>query len=124
MVSGEMLNLVGRVLVAGYFLWATLFNLKTREEHRLHFANLGLPLSAMWHPAGLAIQCTGAVLLLIDQTAVWGGFMLIGFTLCADMLYHRFWCITDAAERTTQKLCLYEHLALCGGMLGLLAPHF
>jgi putative oxidoreductase len=124
MLSSEMFNLAGRVLVAGYFLWATAFNLKGREVHQMHFSSLGLPLAMLWHPLGLALQCSGAILLLIDRTAVWGGFMLIGFTLCADMLYHRFWSIDDPQERTHQKLCLYEHLELCGGMLGLLAAHF
>lgn len=123
MSPADIGNLVGRGLVGFYFLWATGFNLRSREEHLGHFRSLGLPWPALWFPIGMALQGCGALLLLYDPTAVIGGSLLILFTLSADLLYHRFWLIEDPQERITQKLYLYEHMALCGGLLGLLSFH-
>ena len=63
----------------------------------------------------------GSVLLLYTPTAMIGALMLILFTLTADALFHRFWTYADPHEAVIHKFFLIEHIALCGGILGLAA---
>jgi putative oxidoreductase len=109
--------------MSAYFVWATFFNLHSRREHAAHFSSIGLPMPNTAFALGMTWQFAGGALLLFTPTAALGGVFLIAFTLMADVVYHRFWEISDPDERTRQKLIVYEHFAFCGGLIGLVAPN-
>lgn len=122
-MTADHLNLLGRVLVAFYFLWATGFNLKAWGHHVAEFRRIGI---ARGEPAlvlGLVASAGGSVLLLVPGFVALGGAVLIVFTLAADAMFHRYWTYADPHEQVIHKFFLFEHVALVGGLLGLIAPH-
>jgi uncharacterized membrane protein YphA (DoxX/SURF4 family) len=121
MNTPDIINLIGRVLVAAYFLWATWFNIQAREHHLAEFRRIGWSIGQPTLLIGLVLQAVGSVLLVYTPTAVVGGAMLIVFTLAADALFHRFWTYPDPEAQIIHKFFLYEHLALVGGILGLIS---
>lgn len=121
MTSPEILNLIGRLCVAGYFLWSVPFNLGARGHHLAEFRRIGVPGGPVLFAGGIALSLLGSVLLLYTPTAMIGALMLILFTLTADALFHRFWTYADPHEAVIHKFFLIEHIALCGGILGLAA---
>ena len=122
MTTPDLLNLIGRIGVAFYFLWSVPFNLTARGHHHAEFTRIGLggfakPLFA----AGIALSLLGSLLLLYTPTAWIGAAMLIVFTFASDALFHRYWTYADPGEAVIHKFFLFEHVALCGGILGLAA---
>ena len=68
-----------------------------------------------------ALAAAGGLLFLYTPVVWLGAVLLIGFTLAADAMFHRFWTYADPGEAVLHKFFLYEHMALCGGILGLAA---
>lgn len=122
-MTAEHLNLIGRVFVAAYFIWATWFNYKAWGHHVAEFKRVGISQGSAALVIGLIAQFAGSVLLLWPGHVVLGGVLLIVFTAGADLLFHRFWTYPDPNEQVIHKFFLFEHVALIGGILGLIAPH-
>jgi uncharacterized membrane protein YphA (DoxX/SURF4 family) len=122
MALQEWVNFIGRALVAGYFLWAAWFNIKTWQFNIAEFRRIGLPGGTVLLPIGILVQVAGSVLFLNRDTILAGASFLLGFTWLADMLFHRFWTYKQEQERTMHQQFLFEHAALAGGIIGLSVP--
>ncbi|MGR9178881.1 hypothetical protein ACU8OR_25465 (plasmid) [Rhizobium leguminosarum] len=122
MTTPELLNLVGRIGVAIYFLWSVQFNIAARGHHYAEFQRIGLGgLGKLLFAAGIAISFLGSLLLLYTPTAWIGAALLIVFTFASDALFHRYWTYKDPGDMVVHKFFLIEHIALAGGILGLAA---
>jgi putative oxidoreductase len=117
----EVLNLIGRLAVAFYFLWSVPFNIGAKGHHLSEFARIGVPAGSLLFWAGIGLALLGSLLFLYTPTAVVGGALLILFTVAADAMFHRYWTYPDPGEQVIHKFFLFEHVALCGGILGLMA---
>lgn len=122
-MTADTLNLIGRMCVVFYFLWATWFNFKAWNHHISEFKRVGVALAGPALAIGLVMQLVGSILLLVPGMVVIGGVILIVFTAGADLLFHRFWTYTDPNEQVLHKFFLFEHIALIGGLLGLMSMH-
>lgn len=121
MTTPEILNLIGRAGVAFYFLWSVPFNVRARGHHLAEFQRIGAPFGPVLFSVGIFLALAGSLAFLYTPTAVVGGAMLIAFTVAADGMFHRYWTYTDPGEQVIHKFFLFEHVALCGGILGLMA---
>lgn len=121
MTTPEILNLIGRAGVAFYFLWSVPFNIAARDHHLAEFRRIGAPAGSLLFLVGILMALAGSLAFLYTPTAVIGGAMLIVFTVAADGLFHRYWTYADPGEQVIHKFFLFEHVALCGGILGLMA---
>lgn len=120
MTNADALNLAGRIMVASYFLWAAWFNVETKDQQLADLKRIGVPMRGTALVVGLILQVAGSVLLLYEHTVLIGGVILIVFLIAADAMFHRFWTYPDPAESTTHRFFLHEHVALAGGILGLI----
>lgn len=121
MTTPEILNLIGRAGVAFYFLWSVPFNIGARGHHLAEFQRIGAPAGALLFWLGIAAAGLGGLLFLYTPLAWLGAVLLIGFTFAADAMFHRYWTYSDPGEAVMHKFFLFEHVALCGGILGLAA---
>ncbi len=103
-------------------LWAAWFNIKTKDHQLGELKRIGMPMRRSALVVGLILQLAGS-LLLYAHTVVIGGVMLIVFLIAADLMFHRFWTYPDPVEQTNHRFFLYEHIALTGGILGLIGSH-
>lgn len=110
-------------MVAFYFLWAGWYNIKTKDQQLAELKRIGMPMRGSALVVGLILQLVGSLLLLYAHTVVIGGVMLIVFLTAADAMFHRFWTYPDTVEETNHRFFLYEHIALTGGILGLIGSH-
>ncbi|MFY9240546.1 MAG: DoxX family protein [Roseovarius sp.] len=117
----DILNLIGRLAVAFYFLWAVTFNIQAKGHHLAEFKRIGAPAGELLFWGGIALSVVGAALLIYTPTAWIGAALLIVFTLSADAMFHRYWTYKDPGEIVMHKFFLFEHVALVGGMIGLAA---
>ncbi|MGH8613541.1 MAG: hypothetical protein ACREYF_16370, partial [Gammaproteobacteria bacterium] len=94
MSNAEAFNLLGRLRVAFYFLWAAWFNIKTKDQQLAELKRIGMPMRRAALVVGLMLQLAGSLLLLYAHTVVIGGVILIA----ADLMFHRFWTYADPVE--------------------------
>jgi len=116
------IDTLGRLLIVGFFLVAGVMNLAPArvKDHIERLAGFGVPAPAAAFWCGLALQFTGCVLLLADWHAELGAWCLIVFTVVANLLFHRFWTVTDPVRRNILRLMLMNGVAILGGLLLLL----
>lgn len=122
MTIAAWVDLIARLGVAFYFLWACWFNIKAWDHHIAEFRRVGVSAAAPALVIGLLAMAGGAILLLIPQTVVFGAAALIVFTAGADALFHRYWTYSDPGDRINHQFFLFEHVALIGGLLAIIAP--
>ncbi len=113
------LELLGRYLIAGFFLVAGIANLTPARirDHidRMRAFGTPMPAAAFW--IGIALQFIGCALVLSGWRADIGALCLIVFTVAATAIFHRFWQKTDPVQRNVSRLTLLSNTALVGGLL-------
>jgi putative oxidoreductase len=113
------LDLLGRYLIAGFFLAAGIANLTPAriQDHieRMRAFGTPMPVAAFW--IGIALQFTGCALVLSGWRADVGAICLIVFTVAATAIFHRFWQKSDPLQRNISRITLLSNLALVGGLL-------
>lgn len=123
LTTAESINLLGRILVAFYFLWAALFNIRAWGFNLSEFQRIGVPYGKVWLPCAIILQTIGSFLFVYTGTVPIGAICLCAFVVAADVLFHRFWTYPKQPDRTMHLQFLMEHVALIGGILGLAASH-
>jgi uncharacterized membrane protein YphA (DoxX/SURF4 family) len=117
------LDWLARLGVAFYFLWAAWFNYGARDFHAGEFRRIGIAQGQALVIIGIAWKVLASILLLWPPTAAWGAAMLIVFIVLADACFHRYWTYDAPQERTMHQFFLFEHVALIGGLLAIIANH-
>lgn len=116
-----LVDWAARITIAFYFLAAAWFNFRSWDHHVAEFDRIGVSPARPALATGLLAMTIGSILLLIPATAVWGGVLLIFFTLGASALFHRYWTYPTADERSTHQQILFENIAHVGGLLAVVA---
>ena len=113
------LDLLGRYLIAGFFLVAGIANLTRAriEDHIVRMRSFGTPMPAVAFWAGIALQFLGCALVLSGWRADIGALCLIVFTVAATAIFHRFWQKPDPLQRNISRITLLSNTALVGGLL-------
>lgn len=113
------LDLLGRYLIAGFFLVAGIANLTPARirDHidRMRAFGTPMPATAFW--IGIALQFIGCALVLSGWRADLGALCLIVFTVAASAIFHRFWQKTDPVQRNVSRITLLSNTGLVGGLL-------
>lgn len=118
MHSGQnAMVIAGQVLIAVFFLYIGIRNLKIIPRHVEKFRKYGIPFPGLFLMAGFAFQFGGGLLLLSGWHAEIGAILLIVFTALANLLYHHFWTMTDAVMHRTHQNYFFNNLAVMGGLL-------
>jgi putative oxidoreductase len=66
-----------------------------------------------------AIEALGGLALVAGFQTRYASLLLALFTLVAALVGHRFWDVTDAAQRSNQLIHLLKNIAMIGGFLAL-----
>jgi uncharacterized membrane protein YphA (DoxX/SURF4 family) len=122
-MSDMPFDLAGRVLIAASFLIAGSLNLRPAavRDHieRMAAFRTPFPAAAFW--IGQAMLFAGCAMLLGGWRAEVGAWLLIGFTVFATAIFHRFWQMGDPMKRTFSRITFLGNTAIVGGLLLLLA---
>jgi len=110
--------LIGRILFTIFFVPLSGVGHIRRGAMMTGFAKstgMPLPFLAGW-PSGVWLIAGGASV----AAGVWpdvGSLMLALFVTLAALQFHRFWAISDEAQRSTQKQSFWRNIALLGACL-------
>lgn len=106
----------GQIIIAVYFIWMGLKNIKLWDMNVNRIKAQGLP-AVPCLLLGFAIQFTGAFMVLADWHTSIGAGLLILFTVLASGLHHRFWQMEDPMIRTYHFLLITNNICIAAGLL-------
>lgn len=110
------LNLLGILALTSPYWGSATLKLLDFAATRREVSALGLPISGLTAALVITAQFL-ASLLLIFGVWVWAAAAtLIGFTLAASLLAHRFWRF-DGKDRTAHLNAFLANLGLVGGLI-------
>jgi putative oxidoreductase len=114
----SVLTILGHILVGSVFISQAVGTLPPARfaNHANKLRDKGFPFPNAVLACGLAIMLAGGAMVILDVYARIGGWMLIGFTVVATILYQNFWAISDPARRREKRGTFFNNLAILGGL--------
>jgi putative oxidoreductase len=111
---------LGRILLSLIFVLAGYRKLTTVAATIVQMTGLGIPSSNILVWGAIAIELVGGLMLAAGLFTRWVAFALAAYTLVLALLFHAYWAV-PAAEARNQFNAFFEHLAMIGGMLYVVA---
>jgi putative oxidoreductase len=115
-IAQDLLALVARVLLAWMFLVAGYGKIGGFEGTVGYIASKGLPLPQLVAVGTIVLEIVAALALIVGYKARWAALALALFTVLATLIFHNYWAMPEAQQRT-QELMFLKNLAVTGGML-------
>ena len=116
----NFIALVGRILLAFIFVQAGIGKLGAIEATVANMASHGIPLSNVLVWGAIVLEIGGGLLLVVGLFARCAALALALYTLVLALIFHAYW-LAPAAEARTQHAIFFNHLAIVGGMLCVVA---
>jgi putative oxidoreductase len=119
--GGDAALLLARIGLAAIFLYSGYGKLTNPAGFSGYLVNHGFPAGLSYWLALLAglIEAFGGLAILAGFKTRYAALLLALFTLVAALIGHRFWEITDAAQRGNQLIHFWKNIAMIGGFLAL-----
>jgi uncharacterized membrane protein YphA (DoxX/SURF4 family) len=111
------IQVIAHLCIGSFFLVIGLRNLSLTANHIAKFEKLGIPWPGGFLWAGFAFQFAGALMVIADFHAAVGAGLLIVFTILANALYHRWWTMSDVAQRRNHMNLFFNNVGNLGGLL-------
>jgi putative oxidoreductase len=111
---------IGRVLLSLIFILSGIGKLGAIAATSAHMASAGIPYpnDLVW--GAVALELGGGVLLIVGLLTRLVGLAFFFYTLTLAVIFHAYWTMTGAAAHA-QYSAFYEHIAIMGGMLYVVA---
>jgi uncharacterized membrane protein YphA (DoxX/SURF4 family) len=107
---------ITRLALTSLFLMAAAVEIRDFPAAAAIQEHFGLRPGWMWAIATIAVQLTGSALILSGRYIWLGAGMLGVFTGATEVISHRFWELSGAAEFAARNE-FFEHLALIAGLV-------
>lgn len=109
-------TLLGRLLIAGMFVYAGYGKIGGFEGTAGYIASKGLPLPQLLAAGTVVLELVAGVLLALGWKARWAALALAAFTVLASVIFHAYWAV-PADQFRTQQLFFLKNMAIVGGLL-------
>jgi putative oxidoreductase len=118
--TASAILLVGRILFVALFAYSARGHIVNHDRYvTTARGRLPVPYVAGW-PAGVWLVLADLLMVL----GIWAdiaALMMAAFLIPTALLFHRFWTISDPAQRRTQEAAFYRNVSLLGATLALFA---
>lgn len=111
---------LGRILLALIFVRGGISKLGAIAATTANMASHGIPNPDLLVWGAIALELVGGLMLMAGLMTRVLGFLFFCYTLVLALIFHRYWTMTGAAARE-QGSSFFEHLAIMGGMLYVMA---
>jgi putative oxidoreductase len=111
------LNLLGRALFGGYFLYNGINHFRNRDMLTGYAKNKGVPLAGIAVPITGAMLVAGGVSLLLGNKPKIGTGLIMGFLATASPTIHAFWADRDDQERANDTINFMRNIGLIGAAM-------
>lgn len=111
---------IARILLALIFVLSGISKLSAIAATSAHMASAGIPYSNDLVWGAVALELGGGILLIVGLLTRLVGLAFFFYTLTLAVLFHAYWTLTGAAAHE-QHTAFFEHIAIMGGMLYVVA---
>jgi putative oxidoreductase len=111
------LNLLGRVVFGGYFIYNGINHFMNRRMLVDHARHKGVPMADIGVPLTGAVLVAGGVSLLLGKRPRLGSGLIMGFLATVSPTMHAFWADEDDQERLSDTINFAKNMGLMGGAL-------
>jgi len=118
--AGDLLALVGRVLVAYLFIPAGLSKVMGFAGTVGYISSVGMPLPSVAAVIAIIVELGFGIALLVGYKTRIAAIVLAVFTLVASFFFHPFWAVPEA-QKMMVTLLFNKNIAVVGGLLALAA---
>jgi putative oxidoreductase len=119
-LSAKFLPVIGRFLIALIFVLSGFGKLGMIGATAAQMAGHGLPYANILVWGAVAVELGGGLMLMTGLLTSWVALVLCLYTLALALIFHAYWAV-PAAEVRTQHGAFFEHIAMMGGMLYVVA---
>lgn len=112
--------LLGRILLAGIFLWSGLGKITGFAATAGYMASKGLPMVEVLLVLTILIEIGGAAMIILGWKARLGAAALFLWMIPVTLIFHNFWAV-PAQEKMIQQIMFYKNLSMMGGLLYVMA---
>ena len=110
----DLALLIGRLLVAALFFPSAFDKIRIFGAFTASLSRT-FPHPELWAVAAIALEIGAGVALVLGVLPRWTALALVGFTIIATWIAHRFWMF-DGPVRRQQEIHFYKNLAITGGL--------
>jgi len=111
---------IGRIFLASIFFLSGIGKLGAIAATSTHMASAGIPYANDLVWGAVALELGGGILLIVGLLTRLVGLAFFFYTLTLALIFHSYWTMTGAAAHA-QYSAFYEHIAIMGGMLYVVA---
>ena len=111
---------IGRIFLALIFVLSGIGKLGTIGATSAHMASAGIPYANDLVWGAVVLELGGGILLIVGLLTRLVGIAFFFYTLTLGVIFHAYWAMTGAAAHS-QFSIFYEHFAIMGGMLYVVA---
>lgn len=111
---------IARVLLALIFVLSGISKLGAIAATSAHMASAGIPHSNDLVWGAVALELGGGLLLILGLLTRLVGLAFFFYTLVLAVLFHAYWTLSGTAGHSQYSI-FYEHIAIMGGMLYVVA---
>ena len=108
--------LVGRILMALIFLTSGYGKISGFEATAAAMASRGMPMTEILLVCAIAIELTGAALLIMGWHTRWAALALVVFLIPATLYFHNYWNYPPEQVRN-QRNHFMKNVAILGGLI-------
>ena len=119
-LPAKFLPVIGRFLIALIFVLSGFGKLGTIGATTAQMAGHGLPYAYILVWGAVAVELGGGLMLMTGLLTRCVALALCFYTLALALIFHAYWAV-PAAEVRTQHGAFFEHIAMMGGMLYVVA---
>ncbi|MGX9727623.1 MAG: DoxX family protein [Candidatus Electronema sp. VV] len=120
--QAEIINLIGRILLASVFLLTALVS-KIPDFHHVaeQMAQEGVPFPRVMLVGAIVFLLAGSLSLIVGFKARAGAVLLLVFTISGTYFFHHFWTYADPAQMQEHFKSFMKNVSISGGLLLIIA---
>ena len=118
--GGDLLALVGRILMAYLFIPAGFGKLMGFAGTVGYISSVGMPMPAVAAVIAIIVELGCGIALLVGYKTRLAAIVLAVFTLVASFFFHAYWAAPEAMKMVA-TLLFNKNIAVVGGLLALAA---
>lgn len=113
----QILFLIGRILLGGYFLYSGIGHFKSLAGMTGYAKMKKVPAAKAAVVIGGIMLALGGLSILLNRYAILGMCLLVVFLIPTTLMMHAFWKETDGQARMGEQIQFTKNLALIGALI-------